>query len=43
VDIRNTRHVRTVVKNGVVFDPQEVLASVKGRLGPVDPADEVNW
>jgi len=43
VDIRNTRHVRTVVKNGVVFDPQEVLASVKGRLGPVDAADEVNW
>jgi imidazolonepropionase-like amidohydrolase len=42
-DIRNTRRVRTVVKNGRVFDPQALLASVRGRLGPVDGADEAHW
>lgn len=42
-DIRNTRQVHTVVKNGDVYDAREVLASVKGALGPVDEADEVNW
>jgi N-acetylglucosamine-6-phosphate deacetylase len=43
MDIRNTRHVRTVVKNGVVYDAAEVLESVKGTLGPANEADEVNW
>lgn len=42
-DIRNTRNVRTVIKNGEVFDARQVLESVKGTLGPKDAADEVNW
>jgi imidazolonepropionase-like amidohydrolase len=42
-DIRNTRHVRTVVKNGVVFDPKSISEGLKGQLGPKDAADEVNW
>jgi imidazolonepropionase-like amidohydrolase len=42
-DIRNTRNIRTVVKNGVVFDAREVLEAVKGTIGPRDAADEVNW
>lgn len=42
-DIRNTRHVRLVVKNGEVYDSRELLESVKGTMGPVDEADEVNW
>jgi imidazolonepropionase-like amidohydrolase len=42
-DIRNTRHVRIVVRNGVVHDASELLESAKGRIGPRDAADEVNW
>jgi hypothetical protein len=42
-DIRNTRHVRIVVRNGVVHDARELLESAKGRIGPRDAADEVNW
>jgi imidazolonepropionase-like amidohydrolase len=42
-DIRNTRHVRLVVKNGVVHDAHELLESAKGLIGPKDEADEVNW
>jgi len=42
-DIRNTRHVRIVVKNGDVHDPNELLASAKGLIGPRDKEDEVNW
>jgi len=42
-DIRNTRRVHTVVKNGVVYDAATLLESAKGRIGPKDAADEVNW
>jgi imidazolonepropionase-like amidohydrolase len=33
-DIRNTRKVRFVMKGGQLFDAAELLASVKGKLGP---------
>ena len=33
-DIRNTRRVRLVMKSGRVYDPAELLASVKGAIGP---------
>lgn len=42
-DIRNTRHVRTVVKNGVAYDAREVLESAKGQIGPRNSEDERNW
>jgi len=42
-DIRNTRHVQLVMKNGKTYSPQELLASARGKIGPVDEADEVNW
>ena len=42
-DIRNTRNVRMVVKNGVVHDARAVLESVKGSIGPRDEADESRW
>jgi len=42
-DIRNTRHVRIVVKNGQAYDPNELLASAKGLIGPKDKEDEANW
>ena len=33
-DIRNTRHVQTVIKAGVVYDPAELLRSAEGKIGP---------
>jgi hypothetical protein len=42
-DVRNTRHVRIVVRSGVVHDAVELLESARGRIGPKDAADEVNW
>ena len=32
-DIRNTRHVRTVMKSGVLYDPVALLKSVEGKIG----------
>lgn len=42
-DIRNTRSIRLVMKAGQIYDPHMLLQSVKGKLGPVDKADEKNW
>jgi imidazolonepropionase-like amidohydrolase len=33
-DIRNTRHVRVVMKSGVVYDPADLLRSAEGKIGP---------
>jgi imidazolonepropionase-like amidohydrolase len=33
-DITATRNVEHVVKAGVVYDPQALLASVEGAMGP---------
>jgi len=33
-DIRNTRHVQTVIRAGVVYDPAELLRSAEGKIGP---------
>jgi len=42
-DIRNTRRIRLVVKDGKPCDPAELLASVKGRLGPRSAAEDAAW
>ena len=41
-DIRTTRDVRWVLKAGVPHDPEALLESVRGRLGP-GAEDEVGW
>jgi imidazolonepropionase-like amidohydrolase len=42
-DIRNTRNVRLVMKAGRVYDASELLASVRGKMGPSGPEDEPKW
>jgi imidazolonepropionase-like amidohydrolase len=42
-DIRNTRNVELVVKNGEAYDPAMLLESVRGRLGPVGEDGESLW
>ncbi|HUH12029.1 MAG TPA: amidohydrolase family protein [Longimicrobiales bacterium] len=42
-DITATRDVRLVIQAGRVHDPAELLASVRGKLGPVGAADAEWW
>lgn len=42
-NIRNTRNVRRVVKQGIVYDPAKLFDSVKGKLGPTAEEEEAEW
>ncbi len=42
-DIRNTRNVQLVIKSGVVYNPQELLKSVEGKLGPKNAEEAEAW
>ena len=42
-EIRHTRSVHTVVKGGVVYRTQELLASVENRLGPAGKEELDAW
>ena len=42
-DISMTRNVRTVIKAGAVYDPQLLLESAQGRIGPTGPDDHADW
>ncbi|MFQ5719708.1 MAG: amidohydrolase family protein [Acidobacteriota bacterium] len=42
-DITNTRQVRAVMKNGVLYDPGELLDSVRDTIGPADASEAADW
>ena len=42
-DIRNTRNVDMVMKAGTMYQPQELLRSVLGTLGPRGPDEQDAW
>lgn len=42
-DIRNTRNIRVVVKAGVPYDPDRLLDSVRGRMGPASAVEDAHW
>lgn len=42
-DIKAARNVRYVVKDGVVHDPETLLRSAEGKIGPVGPDDHADW
>ena len=42
-DIKHTRNIQQVVKAGVVYDSQELLKSVAGKLGPASAVEEKDW
>ena len=42
-DIKTTRNVRLVMKGGTLYDAAELLASVKGKMGPASAEDEKRW
>jgi imidazolonepropionase-like amidohydrolase len=42
-DIKAARDIKLVVKDGVVYDPEELLRSAEGKIGPTGPDDRANW
>ena len=36
-------NIRIVIKDGVVYDPEMLLRSAEGKIGPVGPHDHANW
>ncbi len=42
-DIRNTRNTVLVMKNGQTYNPQDLLKSAEGTIGPRSPEDEKAW
>jgi imidazolonepropionase-like amidohydrolase len=42
-DIRNIRNAHMVMKNGLMYDPQELLRSAEGKIGPNGPKEEAAW
>jgi imidazolonepropionase-like amidohydrolase len=42
-DIRRTRLPRVVIKAGRVYDPEALMKSVEGKIGPVSAADTAAW
>jgi imidazolonepropionase-like amidohydrolase len=42
-DIKAARDISMVVKEGVVHDPQKLLRSAEGQIGPAGPDDHAKW
>jgi len=42
-DIKATRDIRMVLKDGVVHDPETLLRSAEGGIGPRGPDDHADW
>ena len=42
-DIKAARDVRLVIKAGVVYDPEQLLRSAEGMIGPTGPDDHADW
>jgi imidazolonepropionase-like amidohydrolase len=42
-DITNTRNVRLVVKGGERYDPEKLLQSVRGKIGPAGKEEVDDW
>lgn len=42
-NIRNTRNVQTVIRQGIAYDAAKLLDRVKGKLGPSSKDQEKDW
>jgi adenine deaminase len=42
-DIKSARNIRYVIKAGDVHDPETLLQSAQGKIGPAGPDDHADW
>ena len=42
-DIKAARDIRFVIKDGIAYDPAELLKSAVGKIGPAGPDDHADW
>ncbi len=42
-DVKRARDVKLVFRNGVAYDPVELLRSAEGKIGPAGPDDHAAW
>ncbi len=42
-DIKAARNVQFVIKSGVIYDPESLLESAEGKIGPAGPDDHADW
>lgn len=42
-DIKTARNIRLVMKAGQIHDPEDLLRSAEGKIGPAGPTDHANW
>lgn len=42
-DIKVARDIKVVIKDGVVYDPAELLRSAEGKIGPASADDHTDW
>jgi imidazolonepropionase-like amidohydrolase len=42
-DIKTARNIRYVIKAGEVHDPEALLRSAQGKIGPAGPDDHADW
>jgi len=42
-DIKAARNVQLVIKSGVIYDPESLLKSAEGKIGPANPDDHADW
>jgi len=42
-DIKTARNIRYVIKAGEVHDPETLLRSAEGKIGPAGPDDHADW
>jgi imidazolonepropionase-like amidohydrolase len=42
-DIKAARDIRVVVKDGIANEPEALLRSAEGKIGPTGPDDHADW
>ena len=42
-DIKVARDIRFVIRDGIAYDPAELLQSAEGKIGPAGPNDHADW
>ncbi len=42
-DIKVARDIKIVFRDGIAYDPAELLQSAEGKIGPAGPNDHADW